>query len=105
MRYVRIGALAAIALGVTGVCSADAGAPKGDDADLPAKPQYADGWTIGKPDAIFEMTDEFEIPASGTIPYQYLRVPTNLAEDKWIQAIEIRPGANAHVHHVLAYTQ
>jgi mono/diheme cytochrome c family protein len=83
----------------------DAGAPKGDDKDLPAPPQFADGWTIGKPDAVFAMSEEFDIPAEGTIPYQYLRVPTNLTEDKWIQAIEIRPGANAHVHHVLAYTQ
>src|SRR5256885_9782600 len=24
----------------------DAGAPKGDDADLPKPPQYAEGWTI-----------------------------------------------------------
>jgi hypothetical protein len=28
-----------------------------------------------------------------------------LTEDRWIQAIEIRPGARAHVHHVLVYTQ
>src|SRR5262249_13002466 len=26
----------------------DAGAPKGDDKDLPSQPQFADGWTIGK---------------------------------------------------------
>jgi mono/diheme cytochrome c family protein len=83
----------------------DAGAPKGDDKDLPMAPQFADGWTIGKPDVVFTMTEDFQIPATGEIPYQYLRVPTNLTEDKWIQAIEIRPGANAHVHHVLAYTQ
>ena len=38
-------------------------------------------------------------------PYKYFRVPTNLTEDRWIQAIEIRPGARAHVHHVLVYTQ
>ena len=31
----------------------DAGAPKGEDADMPKAPQFADGWTIGKPDAIF----------------------------------------------------
>jgi hypothetical protein len=62
----------------------DAGAPKGDDADLPKAPQFA---------------------AGGTIEYLYFRVPTHLTEDKWIQAIEIKPGARAHVHHVLAYTQ
>jgi hypothetical protein len=83
----------------------DAGAPKGDDQDLPKKPEFAEGWTIGKPDAIFEMVEEFRIPAEGAVPYQYLRVPTHLTEDKWIQAIEIRPGAAAQVHHVIAYTQ
>jgi mono/diheme cytochrome c family protein len=83
----------------------DAGAPKGDDADLPPPPQFADGWTIGKPDAVFAMEEEFEIPATGEIPYKYFRVPTNLTEDRWIQAIEIHPGARAHVHHVLAFTQ
>ena len=83
----------------------DGGAPKGDEKDLPAAPQFADGWTIGKPDAIFTMDEEFQIPAEGAIPYQYLRVPTRLTEDKWIQALEIRPGAAAQVHHVIAFTQ
>jgi hypothetical protein len=83
----------------------DAGAPKGEDKDLPAAPAFVDGWTIGKPDAVFTMEEEYKIPASGTIAYTYFRVPTNLTEDKWIQAIEIKPGARAHVHHVIAFTQ
>ena len=83
----------------------DAGAPKGDDKDLPAAPTFVDGWTIGKPDAVFTMTEDFKIPAAGTIDYQYIRVPTSLTEDKWISAIEIAPGSRAHVHHVIAYTQ
>src|ERR1041384_3457650 len=83
----------------------DAGAPKGDEKDLPAKPQFAEGWTIGTPDVVFTMEEEFQIPAEGAIPYQYLRVPTHLTEDKWIQAIEIRPGAAAQVHHVIAFTE
>jgi mono/diheme cytochrome c family protein len=83
----------------------DGGAVKGDDADMPKAPRFAEGWTIGKPDAIFTMEEDYQIPATGVIPYQYLRVPTHLTEDKWIQAIEIRPSANAQVHHVLAYTQ
>src|SRR6478735_11970325 len=29
------------------------GAPKGDDKDLPKLPEFADGWTLGKPDAVF----------------------------------------------------
>ena len=83
----------------------DAGAPKGDEKDLPAVPKFVDGWTIGKPDAIFAMEEEFTIPADGAVPYKYFRVPTGLTEDKWIQAIEIKPGARAQVHHVIAFTQ
>src|SRR5258706_7674839 len=83
----------------------DGGAVKGDDADMPKAPQFADGWTIGKPDAVFTMEEDFQIPATGVIPYQSLRVPMHVPEDKWIQAIEIRPSANAQVHHVLAFTQ
>jgi mono/diheme cytochrome c family protein len=80
----------------------DAGAPRGNDGDLPAAPKFADGWTIGKPDAIFTMTEEFKVPSEGTIPYQYIRVPTHLTEDKWIQAIEFRPSNPAVVHHIIA---
>ena len=83
----------------------DGGAPKGDDKDMPKVPEFADGWTIGTPDAVFEMQETFKIPATGTIEYQYLRIPTNLTEDRWLAAIEIKPQARAHVHHVIAYTQ
>ena len=83
----------------------DAGAPNGNAKDLPKAPTFAEGWSIGKPDVVFTMTEDFKIPASGVVEYQYLRLPTNITEDKWIQAIEIKPQARAHVHHVLAYTQ
>jgi hypothetical protein len=84
---------------------ADGGAPKGDDRDMPTLPALAEGWTIGKPDAIFAMSEPFRIAAEGAIDYQYIRIPVNLPEDRWIQAIEIKPGARAQVHHVIAYTQ
>jgi hypothetical protein len=37
----------------------DGGAPKGDIADMPKMPVLADGWTIGKPDAVYSMTEDF----------------------------------------------
>jgi len=83
----------------------DGGAPKGDDKDLPVLPKFTDGWTIGEPDAVFEMKDAYQIPATGVIEYQYIRIPMNITENKWLAAIEIKPQARAHVHHVLAYTQ
>jgi hypothetical protein len=81
------------------------GAPEGDPAELPAPPKYADGWLIGQPDAILTMQEDYAIPASGTIAYQYFEVPTSFAEDRWIQAFEVRPGNRTVVHHVIVYTR
>jgi hypothetical protein len=83
----------------------DGGAARGDERDMPPAPRYVEGWTIGTPDAVFTMTESYEVPAEGTIPYQYIRIPTNLTEDKWLQAIEIRPGDRRVVHHVIASAQ
>ena len=83
----------------------DAGAPKGDPKDIPAPPTFPDGWTIGEPDVVFAMTEEFTIPANETIPYQYFRIPTNFKEDKWVKAYEVRPSNRAVVHHVIASAQ
>jgi hypothetical protein len=82
---------------------ANNGAPEGDPKDMPPAPVFTEGWTIGKPDAVVAMTEPFNVPAAGTIEYQYFSVPTNFTEDKWIQAVEIRPGVRSVVHHVLVF--
>jgi hypothetical protein len=81
------------------------GAPAGDQSDLPAPPTFVEGWTIGKPDVVFEMAEDYQVPASGAVAYEYFYVPTNLTEAKWVEAIEIRPGNRALVHHALAFYQ
>ena len=56
----------------------DAGAPKGNVADMPPAPTFATGWTYGKePDYILEMPVEFDIPAEGELGVQmfYSKVP------------------------------
>jgi mono/diheme cytochrome c family protein len=83
----------------------DAGAPSGDAKDLPPAPAYTNSWTIGTPDAVVAMPTDYEVPAQGVIEYQYFEVPTNFTEDKWVQAIEILPGAREVVHHVLVFAR
>ena len=83
----------------------DAGTPPGDLTRLPPAPVYASRWAIGTPDAVVTMAEEFVVPASGTVEYQYFEVPTNFTEDKWVQALEILPGARAVVHHVIVYAR
>ncbi|HUE84937.1 MAG TPA: cytochrome c [Vicinamibacterales bacterium] len=83
----------------------DAGAPQGSAADLPKAPVYAQGWTIGQPDAVVTMEREYAVPAQGEIPYQYFEMETNFTEDRWVQALEVRPGNREVVHHILVYAR
>ena len=84
---------------------ADGGAPEGDPGELPPLPRFAEGWQIGKPDQVFEMLADFEIPAKGAVDYQYFEVPTNFTEDRWMQAGEVRAGNPGHVHHIIVYVK
>jgi hypothetical protein len=81
----------------------ETGAPKGDPKDMPPTPKFVEGWEIGRPDAVLTMAKPYEVPAKGTVNYQYFTIPTNFTEDKWVQAIEVRPGARKVVHHVLVF--
>jgi peroxiredoxin len=81
----------------------DSGMPRGNDSDLPKPIDWPKGWLLGKPDMIFTMPEEFEVPAEGSLPYQHFVVDTNFTEDRWVQVAEARPGNPGVVHHVVAY--
>jgi hypothetical protein len=80
------------------------GAKEGDPKDLPAMPEFTPGWRIGKPDETFSAPEQ-SVPAEGVIAYQYLSVPTNFKEDRYITSAEIRSSARAVVHHVIVFVQ
>ncbi|MBK6798259.1 MAG: thiol-disulfide isomerase [Acidobacteria bacterium] len=80
----------------------DAGAPKGDDKDLPAMPKFTPGWTFGEPDLVIEMPVDFEVPAEGELPMQNFYVPVPFNEERWVEKVELRPGNPAVVHHSIA---
>ncbi len=85
------------------VAWSDSGAKEGRLSDAPSTLAFTEGWQIGKPDYIIEMPQEFAVPASGTIDYQYIVIPTGLKEDKFIQMAEARPGNKEVVHHMIAF--
>ena len=80
----------------------EAGAPKGDDKDLPPFPKYTEGWTFGEPDMVVEMPVDFEVPAEGEIPMQNFYAPVPFTEERWVEKVELRPGNPAVVHHSIA---
>mgnify|MGYP002622720419 CR=1 FL=1 len=80
------------------------GQPQGDVSDLPPPREFADGWQIPEPDQIVYMSDEpFEVPPEGIVEYQWFEVDPGFTEDKWVKAVECRPGNPAVVHHVTVY--
>jgi thiol-disulfide isomerase/thioredoxin len=81
----------------------DLGMPRGDDKDLPRPVEWAKGWTLGKPDLVIPMPEEFEVPADGALPYQNWVVDPGFTEDRWVQTAEARPGAPGVVHHIVTY--
>ncbi len=81
----------------------DAGAPKGNDADLPPMPKFANGWLHPQglePDLVISLPGEFQLPAQGKIPYMRFFAKVPFSEDKWIVASQARPGNSAVVHHM-----
>jgi peroxiredoxin len=78
------------------------GAPQGDLKELPEPPKFADGWMIPQPDEVLYMSAKpYDVPATGVVEYQMFVVDTGWKEDRWISAIEPRPGNPAVVHHIL----
>ena len=80
----------------------DNGAKEGDARHLPPAPTFAEGWGIGQPDLVLQMPEEFTLEASGPDEYQNFEIATNFNEDRWVQAVEARPGNRRIVHHILA---
>ncbi|MDX2033000.1 MAG: cytochrome c [Blastocatellia bacterium] len=83
----------------------DGGAPEGNPKEMPPLPKFATGWQIGEPDVVFQMPEEFAIPAEGAVPYMYFTVPSNFKEDKYIAAMEARAGDLSVVHHIVIYVR
>ncbi len=83
----------------------EAGAPEGDSRNLPEPKAWTTGWQLPrKPDFESPISNEpFVVPAEGAVKYQYFQIDPQFEEDKWVQAIEIKPGNRAVVHHILMF--
>ncbi len=79
------------------------GAPEGDPADRPARPTFADDeWILGEPDLVVTL-EEVPVPAGKSDVFPKLIGRVMLPEDRWIQAVEFRPGNRKVLHHIIAF--
>lgn len=85
---------------------AETGAPLGNRNDVPPAPTFNDeGWRIGTPDAIYTMDEPYVVADRIDDIQPDLTIDPKNSEDRWLAAVEIKPGNPELVHHVLAYIQ
>ncbi len=82
---------------------ADAGAPEGNPADLPAPPHFRDGWPLGQPDLVLQPSRPFHLEADGSDVYRCYVIPTDFTHDRYVSAVDVQPGNRSIVHHVIAF--
>jgi hypothetical protein len=80
----------------------DAGAPEGDRSQLPPPRLFDGGWSLGQPDLVLSYPESYTPPSTGDM-YRCFTMPTNLASDQYVAAIDVHPGDRQTVHHVIAY--
>lgn len=82
---------------------AETGRAKGDDADLPPAPKFADGWRLGQPDLVVKMVEPFTVPADGPDLLQNFVLPIDILEGKLVAAVEFHPGNKRVCHHAVLF--
>jgi hypothetical protein len=75
------------------------GGVEGNPADLPPLPKWRDDWQLGKPDLVVTMAEPYTLSAEGKDVYRNFVVPIPLARDRYVAAVEFRPGNPRIVHH------
>src|SRR5262249_36848289 len=81
---------------------AAAGAPQGDPANLPPVPA-TQRTKLADTDLTVRMPKPFTIPADGPDLYRCFVIPLGLSADRFVDAIEFRPGNTKVVHHALFF--
>jgi mono/diheme cytochrome c family protein len=71
----------------------DAGAPRGNPADMPAPRKFEelDQWFIGKPDIVITSDKPYVLPAAGPDNIVDILVDPGFTEDMYVMAIESKP--------------
>lgn len=83
------------------------GMPFGQKSDLPPPRRFVDGWRLPRaPDLVLPMRERpFQVPADGTVEYQYFVVDPQFKTDRWVRAAEVIPGNRSVVHHSIVFVR
>ena len=73
--------------------------PQGDAAATPPVPRFEDGGRRGEPDLVLTVDTPYTLEAGSGGVYRNFVVPTELTDQRWVSAVELRPSAASVVHH------
>jgi peroxiredoxin/mono/diheme cytochrome c family protein len=82
---------------------ADHGTPEGDPKDAPPPKEFPRGWQLGTPDLVLSAAEEYTLGPTGRDVFRCFPLPTNLPDDVYVAAVEVRPSNPRVVHHVLLF--
>ncbi len=80
----------------------EGGAPRGDAKDYPQHEidhlLKGDVWPLGQPDLVLQPKTEIKLEAEGNVETRCIALPTNLKEDRWLNAVDFQPGNGSVVY-------
>ncbi|HLH02049.1 MAG TPA: tetratricopeptide repeat protein [Bryobacteraceae bacterium] len=74
------------------------GAQPGSLAEAPQPPKFSSEWQLGPPDLILHVDHPYHLDAGGSEIFWNFILPVPIKQERWVRAIEVRPG-NAKVFH------
>lgn len=77
--------------------------PSGNLDTAPVPPPMAGTWELGEPDVIFSHSDPTPIDADGPDEYRNYVFKTNYPDNRYLRAMDFKPGNRSVVHHVVVY--
>ncbi len=75
------------------------GMAEGVASNLPPLPGFRDDWQLGEPDLVVSLNKAFHLPADGPDIYRNLVMPYEAPANRFVRAVEFRPGKTAAIHH------
>ena len=79
----------------------EGGTPLGDPQEIPALPEWTEGWQLGEPDLVIRMEQPYMLAASGVEVFRNFVISIPVSSRKYVQAVELRPGNPQIVHHAV----
>jgi mono/diheme cytochrome c family protein len=73
--------------------------PPGSASHPPQPPKFTSEWALGTPDLVLHIPKPYQLAADGPEVFWNFVVPVPVARERWVKAMEVRPGNPRVFHH------